>query len=113
MLQKLLNLDLFKKSAEDDDIQNNENPNNNGIRDEILQHEKTYEAPKPAESVQETESAKLLKSIKTAIATLPETKQKTPFSKLELTTRTVNIFQREEINTPYDFLNTDSSEILK
>jgi len=118
MLQKLLNLDFLKKSIENDEIQENAPPSIAEVRDEPTQlngNEAATETPdiKPQADNQKTESAKLLEDIKKAIAALPEAKQKAPFSSLELTTRSLNIFQREDILTPIDLLQTDNADILK
>lgn len=118
MLQKLLNLDFFNRKNEELKILEDENSDNLEIREEPLQpndndgHEE-YENVQSLPDTQETESSKILRRIKATIEGLPESKQKTPFSQLELTTRSMNIFQREDVHTPYDLLHIENAKILK
>lgn len=118
MLQKLLNLDFFNRKNEELKILEDENSDNLEIREEPLQPndndgQEEYENVQSLPDTQETESSKILRRIKATIEGLPESKQKTPFSQLELTTRSMNIFQREDVHTPYDLLHIENAKILK
>ncbi len=114
MFKKLLNLDFLSRKSEELKIQKNEESSRLEIREEPLLSNNSDEGN--AETLpdrKETESSKILRQIKATIEELSESKQKTPFSQLELSTRSMNIFQRENIQTPYDLLNTKNADILK
>lgn len=118
MLRKLLNLTLFRKwyngkkkqkpPLNDAAIVEQETP------DLGLSNDKIYKS-QPYKQVADNANAiniELLEALKKAIISLPESKQNISFIKLGLTTRSLNTFSRENIETPYDFFQIPDKEIL-